>query len=141
MKVHYIKHTPMKILLEPVYFQYFWKTLRIPSGFCFDGASVPSFLSWIFPINSSDYLQWALEHDFLYSQICSENNRRLADKHYVAKMKPFFRKKIVYFVLWLFGKFSYKEDDNYNRYAYAIQQIRADLWFNTHLWEIKLQNF
>ena len=127
MKIFVIPHSPMKMLLEPVYFMFEWETVKIPKGYAFDWASVPRFLSWIYPSNDSDTLQYWLEHDFLYSEVCTVWTRKQKDKHYVRNMR-FIPKIISYVWIRLFGWLSYKKDSNYKEYKETIEVYKLNLW-------------
>jgi len=64
-------HTPTWEIVEAFSFYYDLGARRIditvPSGFRFDGTSVPLFLRSFFPRAHPDYMQAAALHDYLYS--------------------------------------------------------------------------
>ena len=125
MRVETIPHTPMKILLEPVYFKFGEKTIKIPVGFAFDWASIPQILNWLIPLNDTDHLYWGLQHDYLYSEMCVEcDDRQDADIHYVTDMKPTLVQGLIYSWVRLWGWLSWKKDVNYKKYRITISKHR-----------------
>lgn len=125
MRLETIPNTPMKILLEPVYFEFQGQTLKIPVGFAFDWASIPQILNWIIPPNDTNHLQYWLEHDYLYSEVCIEcQDRQDADIHYVKDMKPTLLQWIIYTWVRFWGWLSWKKDVNYKKYKITIWKHR-----------------
>jgi len=76
----------------------------IPEGFETDGASIPSFLSWIGEPFDTDTFIPALVHDYLYKQPI---NRKVADLIFLDMMKqyntPFFKRHLYYRAVRAFG--------------------------------------
>ena len=123
MKLFLIKDTPMKILLEDYSFRFNNETLTIEKWFAFDWVSVPQIFCWIFKLNNTNTLIYWMEHDYLYSKLCSKSlNRREADLHYMSRLNPLGTKLLAYAGVRLWGWLSFKKDTNYNKYRTTIKE-------------------
>lgn len=126
MKAEFIPHTPMKLLLEPHYFDFNNSKLKIPSGFAFDGASIPRIFSFLLKPNDTDSLIAWLEHDFLYSNISWEVKRKDADILFMLKLSPLLTRLFVYIWVRTWGWYSFKRDRNYQKYKIQIEKARKN---------------
>ena len=130
MKAEFIRHTPMKLLIEPYYFDYKWEKLKIPSGFAFDGASIPRIFSFLLKPNDTDSTIAGLEHDFLYSKISWAIDRKDADLFFILKLSPLLTRIFAYIWVRAFGWYSFKKDRNYKTYKVQIEKARKRLLDN-----------
>ena len=127
MKTYSIEHTPMKILLEPEYFSWRWKTYKIPAWYAFDGLSIPQVFQGIVNMNDTDKIKAWLDHDWLYSDVSQTWITR-----YEADMKLdddiwWHEWKIMFLWVRIWWLFSYKQDRNYKKYKKEIEEAREKL--------------
>ena len=54
--------------------------ITVPKGYPFNGASVPSIFTWIYPRAHPKYLQAAALHDFIYEHLGHRYTRKEADQ-------------------------------------------------------------
>lgn len=127
MKTYHIEHTPMKILLQDYSFDYFGVNMNIKKWFCFDGASVPRLLSFIFKPNDTDTLIAAMIHDYLYSKLSWVINRKESDIYFMWKLPWIFTRLFAYIWVRLWGWLSFKKDTNYKKYKEIIKIYREVL--------------
>lgn len=82
----------------------------VPTGFITDLASTPRLLWSFFPPHGS-YLEAAILHDYLY--VSGIADRPVSDKTFYEVMQksnvPYYRRKILYYGVKLFGSKRYKE--------------------------------
>lgn len=131
LKLYTIPDTPMKLLLESIYFDFNGKTIKIPAWFAFDWPSIPRYLSFVYKPNDSNILKFSIDHDFLYSTLCEENNRKEADMHYAKDIEPLRTKILSYIGVRIWGRRWYKKDLNYRKYKTKIEYARKALWLNS----------
>jgi len=131
LKVSFVPHSPMKIVLEDYYFDYYGNTLKIPRWYAFDWLSIPRILQNLVDMNqSNNIMSWAI-HDYLYSQISPIQDRRQIDSHFYYNIRYInspFRSALVFIGVYFFGGFSFKKDYNYVKYKKQITSFRKDLW-------------
>lgn len=135
MKAEFIPNTPMKMLLEDYIFCFHNINIRIPKWYAFDGLSIPQAFQFLVNMNHTENIKAGLEHDFLYSLLAKDIcNKKEADLHLVWTLKTsFFSKFMIYFWVWIFGKFSYHKDSNYKKYEKEIKEYRKKLWINVSI--------
>jgi hypothetical protein len=131
LKISFVKNTPMKIVLENFYFDYYGKTLKIPRWYAFDWLSIPRPMQWVVDMNQSNNIISWLIHDYLYSKISWVENRRKIDSHFYYNIRyqnPPVKSALVFIGVYYFGGFSFKKDYNYNKYKKEIISVKKDLW-------------
>lgn len=134
LKTAHIPNTPMKILLEPYYFNLYGLTVKIPSGYAFDGLSIPRLLQWIVNMNETQNTETALAHDFLYSKLSGICDKYEADWYLRDNIKTSkIKSTIIFLWVYYFWGSSYKTDTNYKKYEKEIQEARRELWFDISL--------
>jgi len=129
MKTYSIQHTPMKILLDPIYFEYNGVTEKIPAGYAFDWLSIPQIFQNVVNMNSTNNTLASLYHDFFYSLVCDiPITRKKADKRLKSDIKTIGR-WLVYIWVRLVGWRSWKQDRNYKKYKIQIDKARKQLFY------------
>ena len=124
MKTYSIRNTPMKILLESVYFGYKDMTLKIPAGYAFDWLSVPQLFQNIVNMNETNNIEFWAIHDYFYSEACIVSiTRKDADKHLWECIWGL-SGLIVYLWVRIWWAFSWKKDRNYKKYKKQIELAR-----------------
>ena len=130
LKTAYVPWTPMKIILEPYYFDFFGQCVKIPAGYAFDGLSIPRELQWLVNMNETQNQEAGLEHDFLYSKLSEKISSKIdSDYHLRYRVKcSKFRATIIFLWVDYFWKSSYRTDSNYIKYEKEIKNLRKKLW-------------
>lgn len=128
LKTTYINDTPMKMLLEDYSFEYLGKTITIPMFFCFDWASYPRYVSFVFSPNDNTTLTQGLKHDWLYSELSEETERKRADRFFSEKLSPLLTRIFAYYGVRLWGRFSWKKDSNYKKYKEQITNFKDEFY-------------
>lgn len=133
----YIPWTPMKILLEDYSFEYLGETIIIPIFFCFDWASYPRYVSFLFKPNDNRTLEQGLRHDWLYSERSKETERKRADRFFASGLSPLLTRIFGYYGVRLGGRFSWKKDSNYKKYKQDIEMFKTELYsYLSKKWKI-----
>ena len=128
MKTYAIKHTPMKVLLEPIYFEYNGVTEKIPAGYAFDGLSIPQIFQNVVNMNSTDNTLASLYHDYFFSLVCDiPITRKQADMRLLNDIEGLGR-YLIYIGVRLGGWYSWKQDRNYKKYKIQIDKAREQLF-------------
>ena len=128
MKTYSIQHTPMKILLEPIYFQYNGVTEKIPAGYAFDWLSIPQIFQNVVNMNSTNNTLASLYHDYFYSLVCNVPiTRKKADMRLLNDIEGLGR-YLIYIGVRLGGWYSWKKDRNYKKYKIQIDKARKQLF-------------
>ena len=128
MKTYAIKHTPMKVLLEPIYFEYNGVTEKIPAGYAFDGLSIPQIFQNVVNMNSTDNTLASLYHDYFFSLVCYVPiTRKEADMRLLNDVEGLGR-YLIYIGVRLGGWYSWKKDRNYKKYKIQIDKARKQLF-------------
>lgn len=130
MIVDFIENTPLRVTLEPVYFQSIkitttrtsdTYTLKVPPFFFYDSASIPRIIKFL---DDNTHEQAYLIHDFLYSKLSDTQGvvftRKQADLQLFNDLCGWER-YIIYAWVRLFGWYSWKKDYNYNKYKTQIE--------------------
>lgn len=128
LKTTYIEDTPMKMLLEDYSFEYYGELITIPMFFCFDGASYPRYVSFLFKPNDNRTLEQGLRHDWLYSELSKETDRKRADKFFASGLSPLLTRVFGYYGVRLWGRFSWKKDSNYKAYKKQITDFKDEFY-------------
>ena len=127
MKTYAIKHTPMKVLLEPIYFEYNGVTEKIPAGYAFDGLSIPQIFQNVVNMNSTNNTLASLYHDYFFSLVCDiPITRKQADMRLLNDIEGLGR-YLIYIGVRLGGWYSWKQDRNYKKYKIQIDKARKQL--------------
>lgn len=83
----------------------------VPTGFIFDGASVPKFLTGVLPRSGARYDRAACLHDWLYAS--RQTDRKTADNLFLEAMRSDgvgkFKSWIMYRAVRIFGSKAYNE--------------------------------
>ena len=134
LKTGWIPNTPMKILLEPYYFNLYGNTIKIPAWYAYDWLSIPRPLQWLVDMNETQNQEAGLSHDFLYSKLSGICSKHKSDYYLRDNVKTSEKKSTIIF-LWVyyFWDSSYKTDTNYKKYEKQIKEMREELWFNISL--------
>ena len=128
MKTYAIKHTPMKVLLEPIYFEYNGVTEKIPAGYAFDGLSIPQIFQNVVNMNSTNNTLASLYHDYFFSLVCDiPITRKQADMRLLNDIEGLGR-YLIYIGVRLGGWYSWKQDRNYKKYKIQIDKAREQLF-------------
>jgi hypothetical protein len=89
-----------------------YEGITIPSGFSWDGISIPKAITFIIP-RWGEANMAALVHDFLYSTESVHSNRKEADNILYDTLKelgvPWWKAYVIYISVRVFGKSSYKK--------------------------------
>ena len=130
MKVWFVPNTPMKILLEPHYYEYEGETIKIEAWYAFDGLSIPRPFQWVVNMKSTKNIKAWLEHDHLYSKLMEgKSSRKGSDIHLKKWVEAgFIRSRMVYRGVRMFWWGSYRKDSNYVTYQERIVAYRKYLW-------------
>jgi len=90
-------------------------TIVVPKGYVTDGASVPRGLWNLFPPNGK-YLEAAVVHDYIYTDLCSVYTKEEADNIFVDVMEElgiaYWRRQAMWLGVHLGGKGNWPDDDN-----------------------------
>lgn len=131
MKTQSIDYTPMKVLIEPIYFDYKGVTYKIPAWYVYDWLSIPQAFQWVVDMNQTENERYWLIHDWFYSQVCDiPISRKEADIELKDSIK-WISGYIIYIWVRIWGKYSWKKDRNYVKYKQQIEQTRKELWLNS----------
>lgn len=137
METYSIPNTPMKILLNPVYFEWGKVLHKIPEWYAFDWLSIPSIFQGIVDMNQTNNIKAWLIHDWMYSDLCQlDITRKLSDKDICDRIwLP--SNILIYIWLRLFWWLSWRKDSNYRKYKEEIIQARLEHNLPKHLQHIK----
>lgn len=135
LKTINIENTPLEMLLEDYYFEYNWKTLKIPAHFVSDNASIPRVFSFLY--RKEDKSKYWI-HDYFYSKAFEKHgnksiSRKDADLKLLFDIKTWERYPIYYWVR-LLGWISWKKDYNYKKYKKAIKFYKKTLTSKIEIW-------
>ncbi len=133
MKLVTIKGTPMKMLLEPEYFRYWWQTIKIPAWFSFDGLSIPRLMQWLVDMNSSDNIIAWLIHDWFYSFLSWKEVSRFDSDFDLYERLDFPPNVLVFIWLRLWWWVAWKKDKNYKKYKKQIERARIENWLDKNI--------
>lgn len=120
MYIYAIKDCPMKILLEPIYFEINWRVYKIPEWYAFDWLSIPQYFQGIVNMNQTNNTIVACFHDYTYSRIHNHPITRKESDRKLKKDIAWFSRHFIYIWIRVWWYFSWKKDTNYHKYKKQI---------------------